>query len=384
MFVAALWILAACRHSGGDLDLLHGDDVDSAVGDETGETPDSGETGDTEDTVDTGSDTETGDSADSGDTAVVGLDESLLSPPATFWQAPSFTVEPGRGLAWERDTSFSIPGVTVPQVFVRDDGRYGMLVTVNATGNERYLLTSDDGVAWSDPPELLFAPADFAPLDCGDRLEDAAVLYQPDGSYLLVLEATYTEEGETVPIWRRWCQATSPDGVTFTPNTEAYFFIGLEGDEGVPSVPGALPLSDGSQLVYYNAALGSPTQGIRVATGAQPDVTLTQLSGAPVLPTDDVDPAPVYIEGGGIRLYHTHGPGGGPGYADMAGGVVAQGDAGLINNAEPDCVVAGGECLLDPAFLHLPDGRLVLYFSRVTLNGDGTYSEAIERAWATD
>ncbi|GDX80962.1 hypothetical protein LBMAG42_27730 [Deltaproteobacteria bacterium] len=381
MFVAALWILSACRHSGGDLDLLHGDDADTATGGETGETSDSGDTGDTADSAESG---DNSDSADSGDTAVEGLDASLLAPPASFWQAPSFTVEPGRGLAWERDTAWSIPGLTVPQIFVRADGTYGMLVTVNATGNDRFLITSDDGIEWSDPPKLLFSPADFAPLDCGDRLEDAAVLYQPDGSYLLVLESTYTEEGGVTPLWRRWCQATSPDGVTFTPNTESYFFTGLEGDEGVPSVPGALPLSDGSQLVYYNAAMGSPTQGIRVAIGAQPDVTLAQLAGTAVLPISDVDPLPVYLEGGGIRLYHTHGPGGGPGYAEMAGGVVAEGDSSLINNTEPDCIVAGGECLLDPAFLHLPDGRLVLYYSRVTLNGDGTYSEAIERAWATD
>ena len=381
MFFAALWTLTACRHSGGDLDLLHGDDVDSAEGGESGETDETGETGDP---GETGDSVDTGDTGSGGDTGVVGLDASLLFAPASFWQAPSFTVEPARGLLWERDTAFSIPGITVPQIFVRADGSYGMFVTVNATGNDRYLLTSDDGVTWSDPPELLFAPADFAPLDCGTRLEDAVVLYQPDGSYLLVLEASYTEEGGLTPLWRRWCQATSPDGVTFTPNTESYFFTGLEGDEGVPSVPGALPLSDGAQLVYYNAAMGSPTQGIRVAIGAQPDVMLTQVSGAAVLPISDVDPLPVYLEGGGIRLYHTHGPGGGPGYAEMAGGVLAEGDAGVINNTEPDCVVEGGECLLDPAFLHLPDDRLVLYYSRVTLNADGTFSEAVERAWATD
>jgi hypothetical protein len=47
-------------------------------------------------------------------------------------------------------------------------------------------------------------------------------------------------------------------------------------------------------------------------------------------------------------------------------------------------MTTGGECLLDPAFLRLPDDRLVLYFTRLQSVERGGFTARIERAFATD
>jgi hypothetical protein len=99
-----------------------------------------------------------------------------------------------------------------------------------------------------------------------------------------------------------------------------------------------------------------------------------------------VDPDPVYLEGGGLRLYHTCGHLGSPGYAETLDGLAFGEDIPLIetdgNCLEEDVGVC--ESLLDPSFLRLEDDSMWLYFTWLAHHEDDTWETAIVRARVLD
>ena len=304
-----------------------------------------------------------------------------LSPPPQLWQADAFTLEAERGLLWEIDEAFSIPDHSVPSIYLRGDGSYVMMATRMDQAEARWSLSSLDGSSWTAAAQALVSPDEFS-TDCGNRFEDANVLYLDDGSYLLLVEGSkYDEENSARPKWRRWCLASSPDGAEFQP-LDLVLFEGGEADAEQISVPSALPLADGSHVVYYVGDLYG-WGGIRaLRLSADGQAVSAQIEGA-LLSADHVDPDPVYLQGGGLRLYLTYGLSGGAGYADTQDLSSFGEPAQLIANTS-DCAYPGGLCLLDPAFLRLPDGELALYFTEVVQGEEGKQSFSIKRAFATD
>lgn len=329
--------------------------------------------------------TSVGDTAGTTDSDSGGDDvDPLFFPPPTFAASAHFTVPTDRGLKWERDEAFLLADYTVPQLWITADGGYALMATNMLADGGRWLLTSPDGLEWTPSAAPLLTAADFLPLDCGERLEDGAMLYEADGSYRLIVEGTEPIEGDKHAAWRTWCQATSTDGLSFTPDTSSFFFTGAEDDGGQISVPSLLPLADGSQLVAYVGGLYTDAEGIRLARAAGDPWALGRVSAAQMFPDDDVDPDPVYLEGGGVRVYHTHTKQGGAGYGDLRSNYVPEQDVQLIPHTEPGCASAPGDCLLDPAFVRLDDGRMVLYYTRLVADGMGWVTAGIGRAFATD
>jgi len=101
------------------------------------------------------------------------------------------------------------------------------------------------------------------------------------------------------------------------------------------------------------------------------------------------DPFPIHLEpsakggDGGVRLYHTH--------TVMDGRIMASDSPdGLAFALREDFtgLDPGDHDLpdrwLDPVVLHLPDGRIVAYFTRIVFDGTQVTSAAIGRAWAVD
>lgn len=346
------------------------------------------------------------DSADTGDPwpGLDALGPAQLQPPDGLWQARHFTVPAQRGLVWERDEDFFIDDMTVPHIVVRGDGSFLMLATNMADPHGRWSLDSDDGLTWTASERALFLPGDF-PQDCGNRIEDGTVIYAQDGSYRLLLEATQLDKETGWTDWRAWCQASSTDGLSFEP-AEGYFFEGSDQDDGLISVPTPLHLRNWDALIYYMGDIYSELggyehgNGIRIAHAqagadqAEPWITDN------VLPAGQMDPMPVYLEGGGMRLYHTSTepfegddstfPGPGPGFAESGDGQTFDPALRLLE-VEGNCFEqAGGECLLDPFFLRLDDGTLLLYYTYLLVEQPGgdqppqTVKLGIGRARALD
>lgn len=325
---------------------------------------------------DTAADTAGGEDSgdDSGDTAEIPA--HAIRAPSWLAVADTFTVPPERGLLWERDADFRLEDYSVPHVYVRADGTYVMLVTNMNDYEGRYALTSADGIDWVEEDAPLFLPSDFGGT-CGNRLPDAAMLYRPDGSFRLLVEGLSLDEESREEVWRVFCQADSTDGQTFTP-LETVLFTG-HGDDVAPSVPSYLLREDGSAFLYYVAAaqeIEGSHGGIRLLEVEDDAETVNVISDANMLDDYDIDPYPVYLEGGGMRLYHTHGTAGGPGWADSWDGLSFEEDTQIFDNEE-------GEYILDPLVLRLPDDRLVMYFTWV--EEDGLERDVkIGRAFAVD
>ncbi len=306
---------------------------------------------------------------------------NALSPPSWLWQAEAFTVEPERGLQWELDQEFSIQDHSVPNIYLRGDGSYVMMATRMDQAEVRWSFSGPDGLSWTAAAQALISPDDFG-TDCGNRFEDGNVLYLQDGSYLLLVEGSQYDDDESArPKWRRWCLASSPDGAQFQP-LDLVLFEGGEGDAEQISVPSALPLADDSHVVYYVGDLYG-WGGIRALRLPADGRTVSARIDGALLSAAHVDPELVYLQGGGFRLYLTYGLTGGAGYADTWDLTSFGEPVQLVANAS-DCAFPGGLCLLDPAFLRLPDGELALYYTEVAQAEDGQQSFSIKRAFATD
>jgi len=332
------------------------------------------------------------DTRDTGPGSLPTVDRALLAPPEGWYAASYHTVEPGRGLTWERDTSFQIRNFTVPSIFVRPDGTFVMLATsMLAPARGRWYLTSPDGLRWTPADGPIFAPDDF-PLDCGNRLEDGFLLPTRDDGYRLVLEASLLDEVTDQTKWRRWCQATSADAVGFEP-LGTYLYEGSPNDGGLAAVPSPIPLNDWSTLVYYvgdlYSAASAEGDGIRIARVADGADHAEPWARTNVLAQHLVDPMPVYLEGGGVRLYmtmssHEPGIGASPGYAETDDGTTFTEPVRFLATDGPCADGVSGECLLDPVYLRLPDGRMVLYFTRLVSEPGELTTPTIGRAFATD
>jgi len=335
------------------------------------------------------------------------LDFSALAvPPSWMWQANSLMVERDRGWSFALDETWDLKGYTVPQLFVMPDGRYGMLATkmgdtadLSSSYYGRTLLTSTDGLSWEDQGVIL-RTTDFS-VECGNKLQDGAVWIRSPDLYHVVMEG-YEEiwaddtGGTVANPWTYFVQATTPDMAAFTP-LGGYLFEPEVAEES-NSVPSVVTLSDGTGLFYYNGDLMAVTeggQGIR-AVRVNPDtLEVMHLHEDPILSHEQVDPNITYVEGGGLRLYHTifnqsMDPGSVPiyekpgiGVVDIGEGFVPSGEVVFALQTDGPCP-GMGTCFMDPTVLRLSDGTIVLYATYFGPDVGGNTMTGLRRAISTD
>lgn len=332
------------------------------------------------DSADTG---DTGDSGDSGDSA-------RWLPPAWMAEAARFTVPADRGLSWEMDEDFSLDGYAVPQVFVAPDGRFGLLATAmdGRPFEDRLVLWSDDGLSWEEGGALLSRTA--FPYTCGERQEDAAVWREDADTWTFLFEGTSlaaADEWSSEP--RCFCAATTSDLETWSFD-DAAMWCGSSEDDRI-SVPAVLPFAAQAPHLWYNGDLMNVTEagpGIRLAELETGTHDVEVVVADPMLPPEHVDPMPVWREGGGVRLYHTRfvGPAGTTGLhvVELDDDLQPTGDDLPILSSPGLCTLEpSGACYMDPAFLALDDGTLLLYFT-VAEYSDESIVASVRRAVATD
>ena len=268
------------------------------------------------------------------------------------------------------------------------------------TGKERGTLQvhdSEDGLTWKQQKTPFFTPKNM-PEECGKTPLDVAFAYMPDGRYRMYMEGWKTERAlgpppvgeDPGPAPMNLCSYTSLNGRDWLHESGAWI-IKTMGNLW-PSVldVGWDPASQKFHLYYVDT---HPEQdGIFVAES--PNATeFTPRSGGRLLERAHVDPNPILIrDQGGVRLYHTHDALKGQlGFVDSADGTTftqtdqpLEGLSGQTCYTPPNLPSPPDVCLFDPAFLRLPDGRLVMYFGVFETTDDRIDRIGIGRAFATD
>ena len=320
-------------------------------------------------------------------------DIHAFPPPWLGEEAARFTVPADAGWAWAIDPDWSLPGFAVPSVYSHPGGGLAMMLT-RATphdeGEGRALCTSSDGLSWG-PVETLLMPGAFGGA-CGTRLEDSAFYDAgPEGQHY-VFDATLSSGGASnVREGRQLClaEAAALPADPPVPHAVPSYFEGCEAGDTL-SVPGLLPFV-GHARVWFNGTCGDEQLGLRAvdlqlgahgAEVAQPEA---------MFGPGTVDPNPVWRRGGGVDLFLTLRDDD----AQVTGiGRVPLDDEALWPTEAPTPLFWGegpclkreeqsGPCFIDPTFVHLPDGRLALYFGELIEGPSGIESRVL-RAFATD
>ena len=312
-----------------------------------------------------------------------------VAPPAWWTDGARFSAPPDRGLAFTVDTAWVLEGFSVPLVFRAPDGRYALSATDMRGGDQfvsRSVVYGEDGVTWGEP-EVLVGPEDY-PTACGDRLEDGAMWPIGVGALRFVAACSTAAEGGSRPSGRSFWAADTTDLDGFDAADAPLWTGHVEGE--TLSVPSILAEADGDALLYYNGDMLGLTPegaGIRVAYVDGKTLAVTLVDAAPILPAVNVDPQPVYLDGGGARLYHTSldGTVGGIAYTPLsADGATAAGAPVFLFQSSGKCDKNSlGECYMDPTFVRTEDGAMYLYFTALTMEKDG-FSSSIKRARAVD
>lgn len=328
-----------------------------------------------------------------GDLGVESGDTPLPGPAAWRDDAAFFTVGLTEGLTWEVDKDFRLEGFAVPQLFIAPDGRTGMFATHMAHEDflARSVLWSSDGLIWEEGGPILEVQ-DF-PYECGDRLEDATMWREDANTWTVVVEGTpMVEGGEFSQEPRHFCAASTSDMESFSYSDGPLFSGATEDDR--PSVPAILEIEELGSFLWYNGDVtgASPEgPGIRLARIEPGPHAVEIVYGDPILSRYHVDPMPVYLEEGGVRLYTTYlAPGAGCSgirATDLDAALLPTGtDHGFMLASSGQCDPAqelDGRCLMDPTLVHAADGTLLLYFSDVTFSADDL-DPGIGRAIAVD
>ena len=309
----------------------------------------------------------------------------------------AFSVESDRGLVWQEDNDFLIADHTVPTLMVLHGGGGYRLFS---TGKERGTIQvheSIDGLNWTARKEPLFRPGSL-PEGCGEMPLDVAVAYLPDGRYRLFVEAWSSAnglgpkpgEGDPGPAPMKLCTFTSFDAETWL--HERGHWVIATNDNIWPSVLDvAWEPSTGKYSLYF-VDTHPDFDGIRVATSKNAAEFKLQ-SADRLLPRSYVDPNPIRLrDRSGWRLYHTHDALKGQlGYADPMIGVAfdpkgkpLEGLSGQTCFTPPNLPSPPDRCMFDPAFLRLPDGRLVMYYGVFQTLPDRSERMGLARAFATD
>ena len=306
----------------------------------------------------------------------------------------ALSVEPERGLSWEVDDAFLLQGHTVPTVLVLHAGGYRMFTSSPERGTVS-IHGSDDGLEWAELPLRLTASE--LPALCGEVLLDVSVRYLDDGQYLLQAEtwsrpegvmnighaviedASQSENPVTLCGWR------SVDGDHWTPVMSSLF---EPDDSSWPS--GFEVLGVGAEAALYYVDTYPDLDAIRLAVISGDGVGVAG-SRRTLLERSHVDPDPISLVGGGVRLYHTHTALTGElGFSDSADGTTFGPDVGLSGLSGQTCYTPPerpspeDRCMFDPFYLRLPDGRMTLYFGLFQTLADGTDRKGIGRAFAVD
>ncbi len=274
-----------------------------------------------------------------------------------------FTLRPEEGVSFLLDTTAVIPNASVPGPNIANDGRV-ILGFAGGPGGRGQATTSDNGRSFT-------RLTGYAAPQAGD----GAFIYLRDGRTRFITEeplrtSTPQRHKSRLVSW------ISSDGINWSREAGVRYQPGAE-DDSIASVPAALQVADSVWRMYY---VGDwyRTNGTRTAISTDWGWTWQPESRKNILRNHDVDPHPVYLTNGRIRIYHRH--------MRAAGGIAYTDGDGLVFDTTrtqmllPDGVGHPG-LLLDPAVIKFPNGDIACYIGAVSFGGLPSAPKIIA-AWA--
>jgi hypothetical protein len=206
---------------------------------------------------------------------------------------------------------------------------------------------------------------------------DGGFIYLPDGRTRFLAEEPLPNRPPQ-PHKSHIISWISSDGINWSREPGVRYQPGLS-DDSIASVPSVLQVRDSVWRMYY---VGDwyRTNGIRTALSTNWGWTWTAESNGNILRPGDVDPHPVYLTTGQIRMYHRRS-------LPPAGIAFTDGDGLVFDTTTTRTVVADGAAFtalkLDPAIIKYPNGRIACYIGTAPYHGQ-TGPAKIIAAWAVE
>ena len=286
-----------------------------------------------------------------------------LPSQAINWK-PYFTLAPDEGTEFVVDTTAIVPGGGVPVVNITNGGKI-ILTSAGGPGLKSFEV-SNDGKS-------------YTPTAIAQRGPDGGFVYLPDGRTRFLGEEpapgnTPERHKSRIISWissdgRTWARES---GIRYQPGTE---------DDSIASVPSVIQVQDSTWRMYF---VGDwyRTNGTRTAISHDWGWTWQQESTTNILRRGDVDPHPVYLTNGRIRLYFRAGMGkppgeSGVGYCDSDDGLDFDTSAAKLLVSD---LAAPSMLKLDPAVLKLPNGDVICYIGAAPFFNDPATPKLIA-AW---
>jgi hypothetical protein len=279
---------------------------------------------------------------------------------------PFFTLAPNEGTSFIADSTAIVPGAGVPGLNIANDSSVILGWGYYTGGGRRAGFTTDTG--------RTFTP--FSGIQQPMQV-DGGFIYLPDGRTRFLAEEPLPNRPPQ-PHKSRIISWISSDGINWTREPGVRYQPGPS-DDSIASVPSTLQVRDSVWRMYY---VGDwyHTNGIRTAISTNWGWTWAAESNGNILRSGDVDPHPVYLTNGQIRMYHRRS-------MPPAGIAFTDGDGLVFDTTTTLTVVADGAAFtalkLDPAVIKYPNGRIACYIGAAPYPGQ-TDPAKIIAAWAEE
>jgi hypothetical protein len=258
-----------------------------------------------------------------------------------------FTLAPSEGTEFIYDTTSLMPGGGVPVIGITSSN--DILLSYSGSGQPGSFFVRNNGTIYD---QRGIGPA---------HGPDGSFVYMPDGKIRFFGEIpsagnTQQQHKSHMESW------ISTDGLAWTKESGIRYQPGTA-DDSISSVASLAQVKDSVWRMYYVGDFYR-TNGARTAISTDWGWTWTSESNSNILRRGDVDPQPVYLTDGGIRLYHRTGfnmPGSaksGVAFTDSEDGLHFDTLTTTLIIAD---TVGDGMMKLDPSVIRFGDGSVLCY-----------------------
>lgn len=260
-----------------------------------------------------------------------------------------FTLNPEEGTKFVIDNSATQPG-SVP-VFNITPMDISLLSFIDNSKITNLLIKSDSNKSYQISSN-------------NNRQPDGGALYLPDGRIRFLGEEPSPTSTQTKHK-SRIVSSISDDGINWTREPGIRYIPGPD-DDSISSVVSVIQIQDATWRMYYVGDFYN-TNGIRTALTSDWGMTWKAESKTNILDKGDVDPHPVYLSNGKIRLYFRSGMGK---PKEVSGISYCDSDDGLRFNINKKVLLISDTATidyfkLDPAVIKYPNGSVQCFMGAI-------------------